>query len=153
MDLTIAPESPLSPDGRLLIAGSQEELLAVFGPDEIFTLSAEELAAAPGMTFYIARADRALGCVASLDCGDYAEVKRLFVAGAGRGRGVAKALMARLETDARAAGKAWVRLETGPQLGPATTLYRALGYAERGPFGDYPDHPSSLFMEKRLVAA
>lgn len=152
MTVAIAIASPTAPDSRALIAASQAALLAVFGPDEIFTLSAEELAATPGMTFYVATADgAALGCVARLDCGEYAEVKRLFVADAGRGRGIACALMARLEADARAAGMSLVRLETGPQLGAATTLYRALGYAERGPFGAYAAHPSSLFMEKELT--
>lgn len=148
MSVAVAEASPVSETGRALIAASQAALLAVFGPEEIFSLSAEELAATPGMTFYVA--DGGLGCVASLDCGDYAEVKRLFVADAGRGRGVARALMARLEQDARAAGKTWVRLETGPELAPALALYRALGYAARGPFGPYADHPASLFMEKRL---
>lgn len=149
--MLIAPTSPLTPMARALIAGSQEALLAVYGPDEIFTLSAEELAATQGMTFYVASRDNAgLGCVASLDCGSYAEVKRLYVAPAGRGTGLARALMARLEADARASGKTVVMLETGPELLAATALYRALGYVARGPFGDYPPHPASLFMEKRL---
>ena len=149
--MQIAITSPLTDTARALIDGSQAALLAVFGPDEIFTLTAEELAATPGMTFYTATdGDIALGCVASLDCGDYVEVKRLFVTPAGRGRGVARALMARLEGDAARSGKAKVMLETGPQLVAATSLYRALGYRDRGPFGDYAPHPASLFMEKPL---
>ena len=149
--MQIAPTSPLTDIARRLIAGSQAALLEVYAPDEIFSLTAEELAATPGMTFYVAsRADEGLGCVASLDCGDYVEVKRLYVAPAGRGTGLARALMARLEDDARAAGKTAVMLETGPELAAATALYRALGYRERGPFGDYPPHPASLFMEKPL---
>jgi putative acetyltransferase len=28
--------------------------------------------------------------------------------------------------------------------------YRRLGYRLRGAFGDYPDHPLSVFMEKRV---
>lgn len=149
--MQITPTSPLTATARALIAGSQEALLEVFGPDEIFTLTAEELAATAGMTFYTAtEGDTVLGCVASLDCAQYAEVKRLFVTPEGRGRGVARALMARLEADAKAAGIAMVMLETGPQLLAATALYRALGYTERGPFGDYAPHPASLFMEKAL---
>jgi putative acetyltransferase len=149
MTVPIRISDPTTGAGPALIAASQAALLEVFGPDEIFSLSAEELAATPGMTFYVA--GDGLGCVASLDCGDYAEVKRLFVGDAGRGRGIARALMARLEQDAQAAGKAWVRLETGPQLGAAIALYRALGYRDRGPFGGYAAHPASLFMEKALT--
>ena len=32
----------------------------------------------------------------------------------------------------------------------AQALYRRHGFATRGPFGDYPEHPHSVFMEKRL---
>jgi len=150
MPLTIAVESPLSPDGRALVEGSQAALLAVFSADEIFTFSPEELAT-PDATFLVARDGPVpQGCVAMVDCGDYAEVKRLYVAPSGRGGGVARALMAALEARARRAGKAFVRLETGDRLVPAVALYRVLGYHVRGPFGDYPDHPASLFMEKAL---
>ena len=149
MTLRIAVESPVSEDGRALIAASQEYLLTVFGPEGIFSMSPEELAA-PGIAFYIARDGGALGCVASVDCGDYVEVKRLFVPPSGRGRGVARALMGRLERDALAAGKEAVRLETGSELVGAVTLYRARGYSVCGPFGDYTEHPASLFMEKPL---
>lgn len=149
--ILIAPTSPLTDLARSLIAGSQAALLEIYPPDQIFSLTAEELAATQGMTFYTATRDgTGLGCVASLDCGDYVEVKRLYVAPAGRGTGLARALMARLEDDARKAGKSAVMLETGPDLLAATALYRALGYAERGPFGDYPPHPASLFMQKHL---
>lgn len=150
MVLTIAAETPLSPDGRALIAASQEALLDVFTPDEIFTFSPEELAV-PDATFLVARGGEGpLGCVAMVDCGDYAEVKRLFVPPAGRGKGIARRLMAELEARARAGGKAFVRLETGDALVAAVALYRDLGYRVRGPFGGYPDHPASLFMEKAL---
>jgi putative acetyltransferase len=151
MNLSIAVESPLTPDGRRLVAGSQDALLTVLAPDEIFTMTAEELDR-PGLTFYVARdaQGRALGCVARQDAQDYVEVKRLFVPSEGRGKGVARALMARLEADARARGCYRVLLETAEALVPAVRLYETLGYVRRGPFGDYADHPASLFMEKRL---
>jgi putative acetyltransferase len=150
MPLTIAAESPLTADGRRLIDGSQAALLDVFSPDEIFTFSPEELAT-PDVTFLVARdEDRALACVAMVDCGPYVEVKRLYVPAEGRGRGLARAMMADLETRARTAGKAQVMLETGDALVPAVALYKTLGYRVRGPFGDYPAHPASLFMEKAL---
>ena len=149
--MKVAVESPLTADGRALVAGSQTALEQVYPPDEIFSFTAEELDR-PDTRFYVARATDGtpLGCVASCDCGAYAEVKRLFVPEAGRGKGVARALMDRLEDDARAAGKDSIKLETGDRLAAATTLYRARGYVVRGPFGDYPEHPASLFMEKPL---
>lgn len=148
--LAIAIESPLSPDGLALIAGSQLALLEVFTPDEIFTLDPAELDV-PAISFFVARADgRAVGCVALLDCGDYGEIKRLYVGPEGRGKGLARALMAALETHACLRGQRMMRLETGDALVAAVALYKSLGYAVRGPFGDYPEHPASLFMERTL---
>jgi putative acetyltransferase len=41
-------------------------------------------------------------------------------------------------------------LETGPDQPEALGLYERYGFARRGPYGDYPDDPLSVFMEKRL---
>jgi putative acetyltransferase len=42
------------------------------------------------------------------------------------------------------------RLEAGPLQPKALSLYRKLGYTERGPFGSYRVDPLSVFMEKTL---
>ena len=150
MPVRITPESPLTADGLTLIAASQRALEEVFPPDAIFSFSPEELAT-PDVSFLVARdGGGPLGCVAMVDCGDYVEVKRLFVPVQGRGRGLARALLAAIEDRARAAGKSFVRLETGDDLVAAVALYRAVGFVVCGPFGDYPAHPASLFMEKAL---
>ena len=100
--LAITVESPLSPDGLALIAGSQAALLDVFAPDEIFTLDPSELAV-PAITFFVARdTGRAIGCVALADCGDYGEIKRLVYAGADQT--FAAQLDAEKEAFARCAG-------------------------------------------------
>lgn len=151
MPLTITPEYPLTPEGRALIDGSELALREVYDASECFSFTAEELDQ-PNILFLVARLDRvAVGCVALVDCGSYAEVKRLFVTPAMRGTGAARALMADLEKRAKSRHMSAVRLETGEKLTAAVALYRALGYVTRGPFGDYPDHPASLFMEKRLA--
>ncbi len=151
MTVTITPESPLSTEGRALISASQEAMLEVLAEDEIFSFSAEDLAI-PAITFLMGRDDDGapLGCVAMVDCHSYVEVKRLYVAPRGRRRGVAHMLMEDMEQRARDAGHGVVRLETSDALVPAVQLYTALGYAVRGPFGDYAEHPASLFMEKQL---
>ncbi len=148
--LTIAPESPVSEDGRKLIAGSEEALREVYPPESCFSFTAEELLA-PGTSFFVARRDgRPVGCVALVDCGAYGEIKRLFVLPGERGHGTARALMARLEASARQAGHSAVRLESGERLAAAIRLYERLGYRRRGSFGSYDNHPDSLFMEKAL---
>lgn len=150
MSVTIAAESPLSADAARLIAGSEAALAEHYTPEECFSFDAAQLAV-PEARFLVARREgRAIGCVALVNCGDYGEVKRLYVAPEARGLGVGRALMAALEAEARAQGLALVRLETGDKLAAAVALYEALGYNRRGPFGDYADIPASTFMEKRL---
>lgn len=145
--------SALTAESRDLIDGSQRALLAVYPPEEVYSLSAEELEA-PDIRFYVARLDgTARGCVAALEKPGYVEVKRLYVAPEARGHGLSRRLMQRLESDAARGGRRLVRLETGPDLQAAVSLYRRMGYSETGPFGEYPDHPSSLFMEKALDRA
>jgi putative acetyltransferase len=148
--IVIRRESPHSPDGTALIEASQAALEEVYPPEEIFTMNSDELAA-PNAHFFIARlGDTPVGCIALVDMGRYGELKRLFVATAARGLGLGRTLVMHAETAARDIGLPVLRLETGPELTAAVRVYRALGYRERGPFGDYDDLPCSLFMEKPL---
>ncbi|MGY2127811.1 GNAT family N-acetyltransferase [Blastococcus sp. SYSU DS0617] len=95
-----------------------------------------------------------LGCGALRPLGGAAaEVKRMYVVPAARGRGVARAVLAGLEEAARGRGWTTLRLETGPLQPEAVALYRGAGYAPIGPFGDYagdPDAEHSLFFERTL---
>jgi putative acetyltransferase len=149
--LEIRTESPMSKDSLSLIEASQHALEEVYSSDEIFTLDADELAA-PNAQFLVARVDgKPVGCIAIVDMLRYGELKRLFVSASARGMGLGRRLVEEAEAAARDIGLRVLRLETGPELDPAVRLYRGLGYAERGPFGDYADLPCSLFMEKRLA--
>jgi putative acetyltransferase len=150
MPLTIAVESPISPDGRTLVQGSEAAIRSVLAEDECFTFTADELVH-PDITFFVARQNgQAVGCVALCDYETYAEVKRLFVTPAARGTGAARALMAHLESAAKNKGQQNIRLETAQVLSAGVALYMALGYCERGPFGDYKNIAASHFMEKTL---
>jgi putative acetyltransferase len=87
---------------------------------------------------------------------DYAEVKRMYTRPAARGRGVAKALLRRMEDEARGANKSVLRLETGTYQREAIGLYKRMGFRPRGPFGSYAMMPAcnietSLFFEKALL--
>ena len=81
---------------------------------------------------------------------DYVEIKRVFIDPSARGLGFSRNLMFVLEDEARAMGFKIARLETGVSQPEALGLYRAIGYMERGPFGDYKLDPLSVFMEKTL---
>jgi GNAT superfamily N-acetyltransferase len=96
----------------------------------------------------------AVGCGALRALGDgAAEVKRMFVAPAARGRGVARAVLAGLEDAARDRGWTTLRLETGPRQPEALGLYLSAGYRPIPAFGGYvgaPDAEDSLFFERCL---
>lgn len=107
----------------------------------------------PDVVFVLARTaqGQAAGCGALVAHGDWAELKRMYVLPALRGRGVARAVLAFLEDEALRRGVQVTRLETGNLQPQALRLYERAGYARRGPFGDYDDDPHSVFMEKALV--
>ena len=72
-----------------------------------------------------------------------------------RGRGVAKALLRQLETEARASGATLLRIETGLYQQEARRFYEGAGFRPCGAFGPYAEMPSraielSLFYEKSL---
>jgi putative acetyltransferase len=95
----------------------------------------------------------AVGCAGVAIFDDYAEVKRMYTQPAVRGRGVAKALLRRIEDEARAARKIVLRLETGIRQQEAIGLYKGIGFQQRGPFGPYAamaarDIETSLFFER-----
>ena len=96
----------------------------------------------------------ALGCGALRQLADgAAEVKRMYVVPAARGRGVSKAVLAGLEAAARDRGWTTLRLETGPLQPEAIGLYAGSGWSRIAAFGAYagdPDATASLFFEKRL---
>ena len=111
----------------------------------------------PNVRFFLARLDDlAVGCGGIAMFDDYAEVKRMYTRPTARGRGIAKALLCRIEDEARKAGKSILRLETGTYQQEAIGLYQRMGFRTRGPFGPYAGMPAcdietSLFFEKLLL--
>ena len=77
-----------------------------------------------------------------------AECKRLYVRSPFRGRGVADALLDALEEHARAAGLAWVCLDSKDDLQAALRVYQRRGYAECERFNNNPQ--ATVFLRKKL---
>jgi putative acetyltransferase len=150
--ITISRESPRQPDVVVLIRASDALMQSLYPVESNHLVDIDSLAR-PEVHFFVARdAGRALGCGAFvLGQGGQAEMKRVFVDPAARGKGVARAIMAALEDAAAQAGATLMQLETGIYQPEAIALYRRFGYAERGPFGAYRPDPLSIFMEKRLA--
>ncbi|MEU8705990.1 GNAT family N-acetyltransferase [Streptomyces sp. NPDC048565] len=82
-----------------------------------------------------------------------AEIKRMYVIPEGRGRGLARRLLAALEADALAAGRTRMVLETGDQQPEAIALYTSSGYTFCEKFGHYRLYDSSICMAKPLGPA
>jgi GNAT superfamily N-acetyltransferase len=94
----------------------------------------------PQGAFLLATADdQALGCV-SLKPVDRTtgEIKRLWVAPAARGLGLARRLMQAAEDTARAQGKTRLILDTNEHLSEAIALYRAAGWTPTPPYSGFP---------------
>lgn len=94
-----------------------------------------------------------IGCVALRPQGpDAAEVKRMFVDGAWRGRGVGRALMETVVQGARERGYATLRLGTLADMTAAQGLYASLGFRpiQRYRLDELVD---TLFYELELGAA
>ena len=150
--LKVSRETPRQDDVVTLIRQSDALMQSLYPAESNHLVDIDSLAA-PHVHFFVAREHgRALGCGAFvLGKAGQAEMKRVFVAPAARGKGIARVLMASLEREAAALGVTLMQLETGIKQPEAIALYRKFGYAERGPFGNYKSDPLSLFMEKRLV--
>jgi putative acetyltransferase len=95
---------------------------------------------------------RAVACGAwqALEAG-VAELKRMYVRPAFRGRGIARQLVVALEEEALAVDRPVVRLETGTYLPAAIALYRSVGYRPIPAYGEYVGNPYSVCFEKHLA--
>ena len=80
-----------------------------------------------------------------------AEIKRMYVAPTVRGRGLAKRLLAELETHARRMGFTVARLETGILQPEAIRVYESAGYYRIENYGFYQADPRSICFEKELL--
>ena len=150
MTLTIAQESPLTEDASQLLNGSEAALREAYDINECSSYDAAQLAA-DNVTFLVARLDgKPVGCVALCEEDGYGEIKRLFTVSDVRGQGVAKALVSLLEMASQQGVMPRILRYSGAKLEAAVALYDALGYARRGPFADYAQGETTVFMEKAI---
>jgi putative acetyltransferase len=155
MEITIERLAAATPDARQLVAELDQLLGALYDPEQRHGLSIERVFH-PNVRFFLARiGHQAVGCGAIALFDGYAEVKRMYTRAAARGRGVGKALLARIEREARDAAKPMLCLETGTLQAAAIGLYEGWGFracAAFGPYAELPPHriATSLFYEKPL---
>lgn len=151
--MLIALESPDQPEVIQLIAELDAYQDSLYPAESRYALDLCSLKQA-NVRFAVARdgAGTAIGCGAIVLGEQYGELKRMYVAQQRRGQGVAGAILALLESEARKSGCAVFTLESGPYQPEALKFYASNGYQRRGPYGNYPDDPLSVFMQKQACA-
>jgi putative acetyltransferase len=152
MAVSIAVESPLQDDVRILVAELNATLLELTPPEFAFHLTVEQMAA-PDTTVFIARdGGRTVACGAlKRHDGGIGEVKRMYTRPSHRGRKIAAMIVERIEALARAEGLKRLVLETGDRHPAAWTVYERAGFTHCGPVLDYPASKWSVFYEKSLA--
>ena len=149
------------PDAQRLITDLQAFYAERYGDGDDTPVDPAQFAAPVGyfVIGYVAGAPVACGGWRARDGGDPelrpgdAEIKRMYVAAAQRGRGYARALLGELERAAVAAGRLRMVLETGTVQPEAIGLYLSCGYRPIPPFGHYRESADNRCFAKPLVPA
>jgi putative acetyltransferase len=157
MAISVAIETPLQDDVRVLVDDLNDHLLPLSPVEFQFKMSVEQMAG-DDTTVFVARDENglAVGCGALKDHGDgVGEVKRMFTRPTVRGQRVGSALLNAITSLAKDKGITRLVLETGvgPGFDAAWRLYERSGFIRCGVVLDYPDSEHSVFYEKRLALA
>jgi putative acetyltransferase len=108
----------------------------------------------PEITFWTVWDDNALlGCGALKEIGPmHGEIKSMHTAEASRGKGVGRALVETILSEAKSRKYKRISLETGTPkaFAPARKLYASFGFETCPPFGDYVEDPFSTHMTLEL---
>jgi putative acetyltransferase len=151
--LEIRREDLLSAVAQRLILALNAELEGRY-PEEganFFRLDPDEVSDGRGGFFVAYIGGEAVGCGAVRRTGPgVAEIKRMYVAPAARGRGVGKQIVKKLESVARQLGVTRLVLETGPRQPEAIAVYKNSGFVEIPLFGEYIGSNFSVCMAKDL---
>ena len=152
MSFTIATETPLSDDVRLLVKSLNEFTFELTPAEYRHHMTVEQMAQAD-TTLFVARDANGetlgMGCLRRHENG-VGEVKRMFVKPEARGLGVGGAILARIEDLARQEGLTRVVLETGSNFDAARRVYERGGFASCEPVLGYPPSAWTSFYAKAL---
>ena len=152
-NLTIVPDDLTGEPVLALLQLHLDEMHQWSPACKVHAMPAERLRQ-PDVRFFSAwDGERLAGCGAIKHLDDmHGELKSMRAAPEYRGKGVGKAILLRLIEEARSRGYGRVSLETGrPEpFQAAQTLYRAHGFTECPPFGDYVSDEFSMCMTKVL---
>jgi GNAT superfamily N-acetyltransferase len=141
-----------SPDAQAAMTSYFAELAERFpaGFDPTGYLEPEDYNPPRGRFFLAMSGDGVLACGGLVWIDDsVAEIKRMWVDPAARGRGLATRLLGFLEQTAASSGRRRVILDTNPVLLEAIAMYRKAGYRDIERYNDNPY--AGLWFEKVLA--
>jgi GNAT superfamily N-acetyltransferase len=143
-----------SSEAQALAHAQQEEMRGLYGGEaDIGPAREAAMFVESDGVFLVVRGDdgAALACggIARFD-DDRAELKRMYVVPAARGRGLGRRILVELEDAARRLGYTAVVLETGDRQPAALGLYESSGYERIPCYPPYDSRALSLCFEKRL---
>lgn len=152
--ITVSLEPAAQPDVIALIEALDAYQIPLYPAESHHGIDMAALSQ-PNVLFAVARdgEGRAVACGAIVVGPTYGELKRMYTLPSHRGQGIARALLALLESEARSRDVCQFTLETGYLQHDAIGLYERLGYRRCGPFGDYAEDPNSVFMSKHSEPA
>lgn len=152
-DITLINADPNAPEAQTCLRAYYDLLLEKFSTLTPAMLplplpDADSYRAPKGAFLLAMQGATPLGC-ASLRPIDLhtAEVKRLWVAPAARGMGIARRLMTALETRAIEIGYTTLKLDSNTNLPQAIALYRSMGWTDTAA---YTQPPADIWLEKPL---
>ena len=151
--IRIVEEPYDGPAGTVLVPDYVAEIRAMYPdwtPDVPPRLTAQDVEPPAGRWVVAYRDGEPVGCAAFKRLGPTtAEIKRMYVAPEARGRGVARALLVRLEELARDVGYTTLRMDTGARQPASVALFEKVGYEQ---IADYNGNPvAAYWFEKRLA--
>jgi putative acetyltransferase len=136
------------------VHAQQVEMRGLYGGEgDIGPVREAAMFVEPDGVFLVVRDDDgaavACGGIARFDA-ERAELKRMYVAPAARGRGLGRRILVELEDAARRLGYTALVLETGDRQPEALGLYESSGYERIPCYPPYDSRALSLCFEKRL---
>jgi GNAT superfamily N-acetyltransferase len=150
--IDLRPEPLSSPAAAALLSELDDDLDERYGDGEAVEAHPEQFEPPDGVFLVAYVAGEPLACAGYRRLDEHtAELKRMFVRPAGRGRGLARHLLRALEEHAADAGYEAMWLETGVPQHEAIGLYSSAGYERIAPFGQFAWAPDQRCFGKSLT--
>jgi ribosomal protein S18 acetylase RimI-like enzyme len=148
------------PDVTRLSAAAQAYYISLYGGPDSAPVDVDDFSP-PNGAFFVGYAEGRATAIGGwrfyrrpvdIPATNPAEIKRMWVDPGGRRRGQGRAILARIESTALAAGADALVLETGSPQHDAIAMYRAAGYTAVPRFGHYARVAGAVHLGKDLRA-